>query len=224
MAHFARRGALTRAHLGLLEPRDRRVAPTTYACLPRPAAPRAHAPRAVTTRERDRGVAPETHLFRSALPTMLNDLSRFKEERAARWATRLRRVWRAMDHPDGKLGLSFTFMGERVTLLGTLSPKKATCALLLASSSAFLMGTSIGLGAFCFVFDVERDVRVRVLHAALVGMLLMYVCVLAAIVHLVFYRDARAMTKPSTKLEAPARGKRAPNADDKRPRAAAASS
>ena len=128
---------------------------------------------------------------------MLNDLSRFKEERAARWATRLRRVWRAMDHPDGKLGLTFTFMGERVTLLGTVSPKKATCALLLFSSSAFLMGTSIGLGAFCFVFDVERDVQVRVLHAALVGMVLMYLGVLAAIVHLVFYRDARAMAPPA---------------------------
>ena len=130
-------------------------------------------------------------------------------------ASRLRRVWRAMDHPDGKLGLTFTFMGERVTLLGTLSPKKATCALLLASSSAFLMGTSIGLGAFCFVFDVERDVQVRVLHAALAGMLLMYVGVLAAIVHLVFYRDARAMA-------APANGKRDPR--NLRPRAAAASS
>ena len=148
---------------------------------------------------------------------MLNDLSRFKEERAARWATRLRRVWRAMDHPDGKLGLSFTFMGERVTLLGTLSPKKATCALLLASSSAFLMGTSIGLGAFCFVFDVERDVQVRVLHAALAGMLLMYVGVLAAIVHLVFYSDARAMS-------APANGKRHPKSENRKRAAAVASS
>jgi hypothetical protein len=47
------------------------------------------------------------------------------------------------------------------------------------------------------VFDVERDVQVRVLHAALVGMVLMYLGVLAAIVHLVFYRDARAMAPPA---------------------------
>jgi hypothetical protein len=36
-----------------------------------------------------------------------------------------------------------------------------------------------------------------VLHAALVGMVLMYLGVLAAIVHLVFYRDARAMAPPA---------------------------
>ena len=68
--------------------------------------------------------------------------------------------------------------------------------------------------AFCFVFDVERDVQVRVLHAALVGMVLMYLGVLAAIVHLVFYRDARAMAPPAN-----GNGK-----TEKRPKNAAAAS
>ena len=123
---------------------------------------------------------------------MLNNLSRLKEERAQRWSGRLQRVWRTLDHPDGKLGLTFTFNHQKVTLLNSMSPKKTTISLLLLSSSAFVIGTSIGLGAFCWMFDITREVQICVLYAALIGMMLTYLLVLLTIVHLVFYRDARA--------------------------------
>ena len=143
---------------------------------------------------------------------MLTNLSRLKQERAARWQTRLLRVWNAMDHPDGKCGLSFNFNGNRVTVLHTLSPKKATCAILFASVSAFVLGTSIGLGAFIATFSVQRDVQIRVLHAALIGMSLMYLLVVLTIIHLVFYRDARAMSFASGK------NKQNENESDDKPR------
>jgi len=134
---------------------------------------------------------------------MLNDLSRFKEARAARWSARARRVWCAMDHPDGTLGLTFTFMDARVTVLNTMSPKKATVLVLLLSSAAFAMGTAIGLGAFCFFFQTAPEVQTRVMHAALVGMALTYVGVLTIITHLVFHAspggddgNAEALAKP----------------------------
>jgi hypothetical protein len=46
-----------------------------------------------------------------------------------------------------------------------MSPKKALCVALFLGSTAFWMGTGIGLGIFCAFFEVAPDVRARVLHA-----------------------------------------------------------
>jgi hypothetical protein len=46
-----------------------------------------------------------------------------------------------------------------------MSPKKALCVAQFLGSTAFWMGTGIGLGIFCAFFEVAPDVRARVLHA-----------------------------------------------------------
>jgi len=96
----------------------------------------------------------------------------------------LRRLWRAMDDPDGKKGIVLTLPGgvgaPRVHLLRGLSPSQATCVLLVLGTTAFWSGTGIGLGLFGVIFDVAPDVKQRVLRATYVGMAGMYLLVIAA--------------------------------------------
>ena len=101
----------------------------------------------------------------------------------------LLRVWRSMDDPNGKMGITVRVLGENVTLLGNMSPKKAMVAAMLMGSTAFWLGTAIGLCIFELMFDVPPDVKERGLHAASVGLAAMYISVMAGIVHVVFFRD-----------------------------------
>ena len=71
----------------------------------------------------------------------------------------LLRIWRSMDDP------------------------------MLMGSTAFWLGTAIGLCIFELMFDVPPDVKERVLHASYVGLAAMYISVMAGIVHVVFFRD-----------------------------------
>ena len=106
--------------------------------------------------------------------------------RADALMTRLRHLWAAMDHPDGKKGLAFAPFGETIVLFRGLSPKQATCVLLLLGSTAFWMGTALGLGIFFLLFDVDAEAKQRVMHAARVGMAAMYILVLVACARLFF--------------------------------------
>ena len=94
-----------------------------------------------------------------------------------------------MDDPNGKMGITVRVFGENVTLLGGMSPKKAMVAAMLMGSTAFWLGTAIGLCIFELMFDVPPDVKERVLHASYVGLAAMYISVMAGIVHVVFFRD-----------------------------------
>ena len=67
--------------------------------------------------------------------------------------------------------------------------KKAMVAAMLMGSTAFWLGTAIGLCIFELMFDVPPDVKERVLHASYVGLAAMYISVMAGIVHVVFFRD-----------------------------------
>mmetsp|Transcript_26948 Transcript_26948/g.43157 ORF Transcript_26948/g.43157 Transcript_26948/m.43157 type:complete len:126 (-) Transcript_26948:2-379(-) len=100
----------------------------------------------------------------------------------------LRRLWRSLDHPDGKLGLTVTALGENLTFFDSMSPKKALIVSLFLGSTAFWLGTGIGLGVFCAFFDVPADIKARVLHAAYLGMVAMYASVMFGVVHVVFFR------------------------------------
>ena len=107
----------------------------------------------------------------------------------------LRRLWRAMDDPDGKKGIVLTLPGgvgaSRVHLLRGLSPSQATCVLLVLGTTAFWSGTSIGLGLFGVIFDVAPDVKQRVLRATYVGMAAMYLLVIAACARLALGAEPR---------------------------------
>ena len=119
----------------------------------------------------------------------LNELE--KKKRAVYTDVRktLLRIWKSMDDPNGKMGITVRVFGENVTLLGGMSPKKAMVAAMLMGSTAFWLGTAIGLCIFELMFDVPPDVKERVLHASYVGLAAMYISVMAGIVHVVFFRD-----------------------------------
>lgn len=55
----------------------------------------------------------------------------------------LHRLYRSMDHPDGKMGITVHVWGEDLTFFGTMSPKKAMCLALFLGSTAFWIGTGI---------------------------------------------------------------------------------
>ena len=95
---------------------------------------------------------------------MLAGYAREKEVERRALMTRLRHLWAAMDHPDGKKGLAFAPFGETIVLFRGLSPKQATCVLLLLGS-AFWMGTALGLDIFFLLFDVDAEAKQRVMHA-----------------------------------------------------------
>ena len=80
-----------------------------------------------------------------------------------------RRLWRSLDHPDGKTGITIRAFGEDLTFFGNMSPKKALCCAMFLGSTAFWIGTAIGLWIFSVFFDVTPDVKERVLRAAYLG-------------------------------------------------------
>lgn len=124
---------------------------------------------------------------------MLAGYAREKEVERRALMARLRHLWAAMDHPDGKKGLAFAPFGETIVLFRGLSPKKATCVLLILGSTAFWMGTALGLGIFFLLFDVDAEAKQRVMHAARVGMAAMYLLVLVACARL-FFSGQRSRT------------------------------
>ena len=81
----------------------------------------------------------------------------------------LRRLWRSLDHPDGKMGITVRVFGEDLTFFGNMSPKKALCVAMFLGSTAFWIGTAIGLCIFSVFFEVAPDVKERVLRAAYLG-------------------------------------------------------
>ena len=81
----------------------------------------------------------------------------------------LRRLWRSLDHPDGKMGITVRAFGEDLTFFGNMSPKKALCVAMFLGSTAFWIGTAIGLWIFSVFFEVAPDVKERVLRAAYLG-------------------------------------------------------
>ena len=55
----------------------------------------------------------------------------------------LKRVWRSLDHPEGKMGITVRAFGEDLTFFANMSPKKALVVALFMGSTAFWMGTGI---------------------------------------------------------------------------------